>query len=203
MEIGKEVSRTYPLNGESAQSMAYALAEYLDLKKNMITQTMRTKNGYLIQCKGDATAEWTKYLGLDAALSIELVQVSDKLSVSIGFDRWMEKMGIAALGAVIFHPLLITAGIGAIRQAALPQEIFEFIEGYLHAEPIIEEEVPVQRMNEEVRICPACGTSNRIDALFCKACGASLEKKEIHCPSCDTLLEGDEMFCPKCGEKLK
>lgn len=203
MEIAKEITRTYPLNGESAQSISYALAEFLDLKKNMITQTMRIKNGYLIQCKGDASAEWTRYLGMDAALSIELMQVGGNLSVSVGFDRWMEKMGIAALGAVIFHPLLITAGIGAVRQAALPQEIFDFIGNYLHAEPIIEEEVPVERMREETKICPQCGTSNKADALFCKACGASLEKEEVHCPSCGAVLEGDEMFCPKCGEKLK
>ena len=52
MELNNELSRTYILDiEESAQSVAYALQEYLDRKKNMITQTMRTRNGYMVQCK--------------------------------------------------------------------------------------------------------------------------------------------------------
>ena len=65
-----ETTRTYILPYDSsAQSVAYALAEYLDVEKNMITQTMRTRNGYTVQCKGDATAEWTKYIGMDSPSS--------------------------------------------------------------------------------------------------------------------------------------
>lgn len=209
-DIGNTVTRTYPRTAESVQGTAYALTEYLDVKKNMITQTMRTRNGYTIQCRGDAAAEWTKYLGMDAALAVDFEQSDDELKVSIGFEKWMEKLGIAAAGAVFFHPLMLTAGIGALRQAALTDEIFTFIEEYLNVEPIVREpaaaEEPLRSApcEEPVsNVCPVCGTENRTGAVYCKQCGSSLVKEKIYCPHCNAELDGDEMFCPFCGEKLK
>ena len=212
LDIGNTVTRVYPRTAESVQSTAYALTEYLDVKKNMITQTMRTRNGYTIQCRGDASAEWTKYLGMDAALAVDFDQTEDTLRVSIGFEKWMEKLGIAAAGAVFFHPLMLTAGIGALRQAALTDEIFTFIEEYLDVKPIIKEtktvEEPLRAAAEKEpesvnNVCPFCGTENRIGAIFCKACGSSLVKEKVYCPHCNAELDGDEAFCPFCGEKLK
>lgn len=196
-----ETTRTYLLTDDNTvQTVAYALAEYLDLEKNMITQTMRTRDGYTVQCKGDATMEWSKYLGMDAALSTIMTQVGNEITVIIGTDKWMEKLGIAAVGSLFFQPLLITAGIGALRQATLPQEIFNFIEGFLDTEPIIKTE-RVTPMNETL-VCSNCDTENRIGALYCRNCGESLEKPVIHCPNCDAELNGDETFCPFCGTKL-
>ena len=206
MELMSEFSRTYPLPEDlSAQNVAYALAEFLDLKKNMITQTMRTRNGYTVQCKGEAEAEWTKSLGLDAAVSVELVQNDGKLDVNIGFEKWTEKLGLAAFGAIIFHPLLITSGIGVLRQISLPQDIFAFLEAYRHVEPVVPEQTPERTapVTEAPLICPVCGAENKAGARFCKVCGESLEKKEIRCPECGELLDGDEVFCPACGTKLK
>lgn len=207
MDIGNTVTRTYPRTAESTQSVAYALTEYLDVKKNMITQTMRTKNGYTIQCKGDAAAEWTKFLGMDAALAVTFEQIDDRLNVSVGFEKWVEKLGLAAAGAVFFHPLILTAGIGALRQAALTEDIFTFVEEYLNVKPIIKEEsepeAPVRTaVQEEKNICPFCGTENRIGAIYCKACGSKMIKEKVYCPHCNAELDGDETFCPYCGEKL-
>lgn len=208
MDLISNIKKTYPMVSDvSVQNVAYALAEYLDLKKNMITQTMRMKNGYSVQCKGDATAEWTKYIGMDAALSIQLIQENDTLEVSIGFDKWMEKLGIAALGAIIFQPLLITSGIGALRQATLPSEIFSFVEEYLGVEPLSytydqQTDLFTRSKSEDVVVCEHCGTTNRVGAIFCKSCGESLAKEEIVCPSCGEVLDGDEAFCPRCGNKL-
>lgn len=208
-DIGNKVTRTYPRTSESVQGTAYALSEFLDVKKDMITQTMRTRNGYTIQCRGDAGAEWTKYLGMDAALAVDFEQDENTLKVSIGFEKWMEKLGIAAAGAVFFHPLMLTAGIGALRQAALTDEIFSFIEEYLNVEPILKEttvqEEPLRSTPEkepETNKCPYCGTENRIGAIYCKACGSSMVKEKVYCPHCNAELEGDETFCPFCGEKL-
>ncbi|MBR2829386.1 MAG: zinc ribbon domain-containing protein [Solobacterium sp.] len=202
-----ETTRTYILPYDSsAQSVAYALAEYLDVEKNMITQTMRTRNGYTVQCKGDATAEWTKYIGMDAALSIAMTQIDDELTVVIGTDKWMEKLGIAAVGSIFFQPLLITAGIGALRQATLPQDIFRFIEDFLGVEPV-EKTVPERSEpvaeKPEVMLCPNCGAANKIGSHFCRECSEKLIKPVVKCPECDAELEGDETFCPFCGKRLK
>lgn len=207
MELSNELSRTYVLDKEeSAQSVAYALQEYLDRKKNMITQTMRTRNGYIVQCKGDASAEWTKYLGLDAAVSTTLEQKNDRLTVSITTEKWAEKAGTALVG-LFFQPLLITAGIGALRSMTLPADIFAYIEEYLHtvpvtdspAEPAAEETV---RSTPAVMVCPHCGSENRIGSIYCKNCGEKMEKEKTYCPECGAELDGDEVFCPQCGTKL-
>lgn len=204
MELDNRITKTYPRGTESAQNAAYALAEFLDVKKDMITQTMRVRNGYLIQCRGDAAAEWTKYLGMDAALCVEFIQNADTLEVTVGFERWMEKLGLAAAGAIFFHPLILTAGIGALRSATLTQDIFSFIEEFLGASPVPEEPVFERTAPQPVkRICPHCGAENREDALFCKACGNKIEIEEKHCPHCDALLEGDEVFCSICGGKIE
>lgn len=206
MDLTNETVRTYPLEKDiSTQAVAYALAEYLDLEKNMITQTVRNRNGYLIQCKGDASAEWTKYLGMDAAVSIRLTQQDGTLSVAIGFERWMEKLGIAAVGAIFLQPLLLTTGIGILRQITLPQEIFTFIEHYLYPDgnvPQPERFRPEEEPAEET--CPVCGASVRPGAAFCTSCGANLEeaRAEKTCPVCGAVLQGDEVFCPKCGHHL-
>lgn len=208
--IIKDMERKYPLPaGSTAQSVAYALTEFLDVKKNMITQMMRTKSGYVIQCKGDAEAEWTKYIGADVALSITLEQAEDELKVTIGFERWLEKLGIAALGALFLHPLLLTAGVGALRQITLPQDIYNFIESSLHVEPITETAERITPEPEEITpayvICPHCGAENRAEAVYCKECGREiLDGEEEHrCPHCDALLDGDEKFCPYCGSDLR
>ena len=201
--FGTALSKTYPLHNASVQNVAYALSEYLDTKKNMITQTMRTRNGYLVQCKGDANADWTKYIGLDASVDIKLIPMEKDLIVEITTGKWLEKLGIAAAGAILFQPLLITSGIGAIRQMALPDEIFSFISDYLGEEPVtrsVEE--------EEARICPKCGTANSMNAKFCSQCGEAFAepqpepKTEPVCPQCGTPLKGSEKFCSNCGKKL-
>ena len=166
MDFGTELTRTYPLRTASVQNVAYALSEFLDTKKNMVTQTMRSKSGYLVQCKGDANAEWTKYIGLDASVDIKLIPMEGDLIVEITTGKWLEKLGIAAAGSIFFQPLLITSGIGAIRQMTLPNDVFHFIEEFLGEEPITR-----STETEEARICPNCGFANSMTAKFCSECG--------------------------------
>ena len=207
--IIKDMERKYTLPADAtAQSVAYGLTEFLDVKKNMITQMMRTKSGYVVQCRGDAEAEWTKYIGADVSLSITLEQNADELKVTIGFEKWLEKLGIAALGAVFLHPLHLTAGVGALRQITLPQEIYNYIETSLHVEPIPEtaERVSAEPEEEPAKVvCPHCGAENRAEAVYCKECGREIleEEEEHRCPHCDGLLDGDEKFCPYCGTDLR
>ena len=198
MEFGKELSKTYSLGTASVQNVAYALSEFLDVKKNMITQTMRTKDGYVVQCKGDASAEWTKYIGLDVALTVHLFAIDGDLIVDIGTEKWLEKLGIAAAGSLFFQPLLITSGIGAIRQMTLPGEIFSFIGSYLGTEPV-EKSFP----QDGGRVCSVCGAPASETASFCSECGAKFTDQKKVCPGCGRELSGTEKFCPDCGMKLK
>lgn len=204
-----DTTRTYDLvDSNTAQSLAYALAEFLDVEKNMITQTMRNRNGYVVQCKGDATAEWTKYLGLDAALTIELRQANDQLTVTIGTEKWVEKLGLTAVGYIFFQPLAITAGIGAVRQIALFQDIFNFIETTLGIGPTnlsAREEAASDIIDPELVHCPHCGAINKAGMTYCKSCGERLDSKpqQIVCDNCGAELDGDEKYCPFCGHQVQ
>lgn len=198
-----ETEKSYPLGSESVQSVAYALAKYLDQEKNMITQTMRTSNGYMVQSKGDVNAEWTKYIGLDAALTIDLHDDGDLLKVTVGSGKWVEKAGMGILGAIIFQPLAWTASIGAARTAILYNDIFSFISRYLNAEPVQTDQPDATVRHEEAEIiCPKCGAANAADHLFCSKCGAKLHEEPRHCTNCGAEVGPDDMFCPKCGTKL-
>ncbi len=210
MDISKEISnmttvtKTFPLGTASVQNVAYALSEYLDTKKNLVTQTMRTRNGYSVQGKGDANMEWTRYLGMDAAVTIQLTKMEGDLIVEIGSGRWVEKLGVAAVGSIFFQPLLITSGIGAIRQLALPNDIFNFISDYLGTEPVEEKKAAAPK-----KICPNCGKEMDVESGFCSACGYKFPEEQPDakakpsvCPVCGKELNGDEAFCPLCGQKL-
>ncbi len=113
---GFVTEKVYPANGQNVQDVAYELAKYLDNDKHLITQTMRTSDGYLVQCKGDASMEWTKYLGMDAAVSTRLSVEGNNLRVTVRAEKWVEKAGIAALG-VFFAPLLVTSGSSTLSAA--------------------------------------------------------------------------------------
>lgn len=76
------------------------------------------------------------------------------------------------------------------------------------------------RVNEEqlamlalVKVCPQCGTGNRVDMQFCCGCGASIleveavqrrqDKPSYYCPHCGALNEADSVFCEQCGGKME
>lgn len=200
--------KVYPSAGHSAQDMAYALAKYLDTEKHLITQIMRQRDGYLVQCRGDAQAEWTKYLGLDAAVSVRLTEEGDNLAVTVYADKWVEKAGLAVAG-LFFHPLMATAGVGALRQFTLFDDIFDYVEDFLGTAPIESSSAnpftssPHPSSAGAGIVCPHCGTLNKPGNHFCKSCGADLSQTERRtCPHCGAQLDGDEEFCPKCGQKL-
>ncbi len=186
--------KLYPANGRSAQDTAYALAKYLDTDKHMITQIMRTRQGYLVQCKGDANMEWTKYVGMDAAVSIRINEEDANLRISVAAEKWVEKAGFAALG-IVFSPLLVTAGLGAVRQFGLFDDIFRFLDSYIGAAD--------STVSSDSVTCPSCGALNKPDAKFCRKCGKPMQiSGEKHCPNCGEVVDEDDSFCPNCGQKL-
>ena len=191
---GFVTEKVYPANGQNVQDVAYELAKYLDNDKHLITQTMRTSDGYLVQCKGDASI--------------------NNLRVTVRAEKWVEKAGIAALG-VFFAPLLVTSGVGAVRQYGLFADIFNFIGSYLGSDPVESSSTTpfsdVFADNGEGDgsgssgriVCPHCGAENRADARFCRKCGRPLEEKVRKvCPSCGSEVDPGDAFCPHCGTKL-
>lgn len=196
-----EKTKTYKLNGKTLEQVANAINDYLDNDKKMITQILPAANGFVVQCKGDEDAEWTKYLGADAALSTKIYQDGDMVTITATPEKWANKAGFAAAGFFIFLPLLITAGIGTARVSGLATDIIEFCDRYL-GEGVTYIPTPTSAPTQASITCPSCGATNKAGAKFCSSCGSKLEVEKPTCPSCGAQLDGDEAFCPFCGNKM-
>lgn len=163
-------TRMYALGEMSPEAVGTALEQYLTGAQNLMTQRIDAENRIILQCTGDG-AQWKKYLGLDAALTVDLSVQGNVLTVAIGNAKWIDKAGVAAVGAILFSPLLITAGIGALRQTTLPDEIFRFIETRLH---LARSTSYTRSQTATGPVCPGCGHVSRIGDVFCSKCGTKL-----------------------------
>lgn len=162
-------TRTYAMTGEATLAeLGASLEKYLSETKNLRTQKFDMDNRVVLQCAGD-DAQWKKFIGMDAAITAELKAEGDVPTVTIGNAKWYDKMGVAAVGAIFFTPLLLTAGLGALRQTALPEEIYDFIEGKL-----------LNRGSTysvgSVLVCPHCGKPYHVGDTFCSGCGRKISE---------------------------
>ncbi len=181
-----EEKRIFQLNGEfSLEELVRLLEQFLRVNKNLTTQRFDFAGRAVLQCM-DSDSSWKQFLGLDAALTIELMETeNDTLTVSIGNAKWLDKVGAAAVGALFFTPLTVIAGIGAIRQAVLPTEIFSFIETKTGKKSskstpfqskffVPEEPEEKQEKNNTDSVCPCCGSKVLDSYTFCAKCGTKL-----------------------------
>ncbi|MGX7112682.1 hypothetical protein [Gemella cuniculi] len=106
------------------------VTNYLDYDQQLQVQKFEESNRIVIQALKDDSA-WKKYLGMETSVTVELKQEDEILSVTIGNSKWVDKATVATVGAIFFAPLLITAGVGALKQTALPEVVFDYIEGKL------------------------------------------------------------------------
>ncbi len=126
--------------------------------------------------------------------------------MDLGAGRWVDKLGAATLGYIIFSPLLLTAAIGAIGQQRLPQEIFDFVQRYTFlGKPLdINNFAPKapEAPEEPASCCPSCGSPLPEGAKFCPGCGKPAARQRT-CPVCGAApaVEGAR-FCAECGAPL-
>lgn len=175
--------RIFPMSGElTLDEIVRLLEQYLNVQKHLTTQKFTLGNKAILQCI-DSDSNWKQFIGLDAAVTVELEETPQKtLIVKIGSAKWLDKIGVAAMGALVFNslvfnPLAVVAGIGAIRQAVLPTEIFTFIEGKTgktSARPTYTAPFSTPAPEEETAVCPCCGTQVNKSHAFCSKCGTKL-----------------------------
>lgn len=192
---------------QTLEDVAYALEDFLRTQKHLETEGVaQSETSYFIQAR--QTEGWKKFVGMDQAIQVRLSVYGDMLTVDLGAGRWVDKLGAATVGYIIFAPLMLTAAIGAIGQQKLPQEIFDFVQRYTFlgkpldindfapASPEEAEEAPKPR-------CAACGEPLPAGAKFCPACGKPAAQKRA-CPVCGAVPAADTArFCAECGAPLQ
>ena len=190
---------------QTLEDVAHALEDFLRTQKHLETEGVaQSETSYFIQAR--QTEGWKKFVGMDQAIQVRLSVYGGILTVDLGAGRWVDKLGAATLGYIIFSPLLLTAAIGAIGQQRLPQEIFDFVQRYTFlGKPLdINDFAPKapEAPEEPAPLCPSCGAALPEGAKFCPGCGKPAARQRT-CPVCGAApaVEGAR-FCAECGARL-
>lgn len=185
--------------GLELEEIVGSVEAYLRGEKYMETQSSATTDGFVLQASQPKDG-WKTISGTRLAITVQFMQVSDVLNVTIGEGQWSDKLGAGAIGWFVAWPLAITAGLGAVRQKKLPAEIFAEIEKIIM---LGGRQIAINgagaKVKEGMIVCPSCKTQNNAGFKFCKKCGARLQN---NCPDCGYPLAPDAHFCTNCGKKL-
>ena len=187
------------IGGTTIESIVDAVETYCRVNKSMETRSSKTTDGYVLQASqpGDG---WKTISGTRLAITTQFMVIGDVLTVTVGQGQWADKVGAAAVGWFIAWPFAITAGIGALRQKRVPEEIFQVIERTILTgglQVVINGAGSI--LKENTVICPVCKTHNAGSSRFCSHCGTPLLAV---CPDCGQPVAADAKFCPSCGHNM-
>lgn len=73
-------------------------------------------------------------IGMQAALTVTLQRSTGGIMVAVGQQKWVDKAAVGVVGFAVpaLWPLLFTAGLGAVRQVSLANEVLTIIDGLVH-----------------------------------------------------------------------
>lgn len=192
-------AKVFRMDGSlTLEDVAHALEDFLRTQKRLETEGVsQSETSYFIQAR--QTEGWKKYVGMDKAIQVRLSVYNDLLTVDLGAGRWVDKLGAATVGYIVFAPLLLTAAIGAISQERLPQEIFDFVQRYTFLGKPLDMDSCRESGAQAGGRCAACGTALPEGARFCPGCGKPAARV---CPVCGAAPAADAKFCANCGAPL-
>ena len=188
--------------GIDASSVGKEVENFLRSSKNLVTEGVKTPDGYFVQAKEQEGSSWKKLAGMTMAIQVQIIEISDTITVNIGNGEWSDKIGAGVVGMVLFAPLAVTAAVGAYNLKKLPSEIFDHIEKFLlgGGQSVMMNSFGADVAGENEIICPNCKSANSKDTKFCGNCGTPLTAT---CPSCGASVSPDTKFCSQCGNPMK
>jgi len=184
-------SRYYPSVEVDLPKLSAELLTLFD--SDYEVQTMQVSSTSVVQARKSNTLR--DLTGLSSALTIKVTPESGGTRVEIGMQKWFDKAAVAAVGAIVFAPLLALAALGAYWQYKLTEDAWKIIEdhiarkagGYIPPLP---------------GRCGTCGAANVAGSDFCSSCGANL-KVTGSCRSCGAPQKDSlARFCNRCGKPL-
>jgi hypothetical protein len=110
-------------------SLAHALADNFS-RGGYQVQVMTAPNAaFMVQARKEDTLR--KIAGMSSALTAVISIEGEYVCTEMGGAKWADKGVAAGVGAVLFFPALITAGVGAYQQSHLQTNAWQFIEQYI------------------------------------------------------------------------
>ncbi|MBR3720290.1 zinc ribbon domain-containing protein [Methanobrevibacter thaueri] len=188
--------------GIDATSVGKEVENFLRSSKNLVTEGTTTPDGYFVQAKEPEGSGWKQLAGMTMAIQVQIVKISDTITVNIGNGKWSDKIGAGAVGMVLFAPLAVTAAVGAYNQKKLPEEIFEHVEKFLlgGGKSVMMNSFGADATKEDEVICPNCHSVNDKNTKFCGNCGSPLTSS---CPNCGADVAQGAKFCTECGSPME
>ncbi|HEY6406738.1 MAG TPA: hypothetical protein VIY29_04630 [Ktedonobacteraceae bacterium] len=95
-------------------------------------QQIGSNDQLMVQLKKGSDFE--SIIGMQAALTITIQRTGGGVMVAVGQQKWIDKAAVGVVGFAIpaLWPLLITAGVGAFRQAGLANQVMTILDGLVH-----------------------------------------------------------------------
>ncbi len=195
----------------------------LYLAQGYQAQQIGSKDQILVQLKkgGDFEA----IIGMQAALSLTLQRTAGGVLAMIGQQRWIDKAAVGAVGIValpVLWPLALTAGVGALRQASLGNQVLNMVDGLVRQQqPNVQVgPIPVHLMPQVQQqwAPPPYGSAPAYTPpptytppqpppapakLRCSSCNTPYEAGDTFCSGCGRSLTPARQQCPSCQAELK
>lgn len=134
-------TRFYPGWGDKAETLADWLRSTwagagFETQVLRIPSEIEGAGGYVVQLREHYKEDWQRTVssvaGLDTAATVTLRQDGQGLAVEIGGGKWLDKAAVAGVGVVISAGLLLLpAGIGAVKQSRLLNDLAADIDRYV------------------------------------------------------------------------
>ena len=102
-------SRYYPGVEADIPKLNAALRVLFDSEYEV--QTFQVSNTNIVQARKSNTLR--DLTGLSSALTIKVTPEAGGTRVEIGMQKWFDKAAVAAVGAILFAPLVALAALGA------------------------------------------------------------------------------------------
>ena len=101
-------------------------------------QHIGNDNQMMVQLKKGS--EFEAIIGMQAALTVTMqrrgpiYRAQGGIMVAVGQQKWVDKaaVGVAGLAIPALWPLLFTAGVGAVRQAGLANQVMTIVDRLVH-----------------------------------------------------------------------
>ena len=187
-------------------------------------QQINTKDQVIVQLKKGGDFE--TLIGMGVALSVIIQRTAGGVLAMIGQQKWVDKAAAGAVGAVglvipVLLPLAVTAGVGAIRQMSLANQVLNVVDGLVRQQrpgiqggPIPVQLMPqIQQQLSPPRYSPPppvytppvqyIPPPQPQPVISQPAVAPAPTPTQLRCPNCNTPYEAGDTFCTGCGKSLK
>jgi hypothetical protein len=170
-------------------------------------------------------------IGMQAALTVTIQKTAGGTLAMIGQQKWLDKAAVGAVGLValpILWPLAITAGVGALRQASLGNQVLNMVDGLVRQQRpgLVAGPIPMQLLpqvqqrwgNPQQQQTPAYIPPPQQTPAYLPPPRVIVSEVpmpvppapprfvpasgQLHCSNCNTPYEAGDTFCSGCGRSL-